>query len=347
MILWFSLLNRLKRIKNNGWLFFLEVLSISIILYITIIFICQVLETQKRISFFRKKSSTSHYAIQIRPDDAFSIGTTQRFGEAYARNGMNTYKVQITGIDERYPIYCNDGLIPPKQRAAFYNAQVAVLSFETAAKLKVHQGETFLLGDMPCKVLSLTSLPTWKNQLVLSNACFSKIKPKQNTGNSLTVSKEEFHENRSLLTPYAHEQLSERYRQEVKMQRIYLFFLSFFTFIFYLIAFCNMFLILFTKVRRNHIFYKILLLAGEDEICNWRATFMETLALYWLAFHFSILVALLTRPLLPSFFYFRFSLKLYIIGLFFTFFSCYFLTNILCKANRQSIIQDRSYHHVL
>lgn len=292
MTLNYSLTVRLRDKLLHWKIISLEILSLIVVFYFSMMFISKMTETQRIINHYQMKSQTPNIVYQLSeipfkeiPECKYTIHSK---GEIYLDHNGVTHKVNIMGIDHEHSNFYQDDIFKDNDELNFFEKNHLIVPVNISRNLGIYKGDVVSINDRPFRILGTTSDHSVSNHIVIPLDLFFEISQEQEFDVFLTMVEEYSRAYESELHFQKREPLSAIYSAEVNSQKYFQLFIIGFSVIFIFIAFCNMFLIIQTRVKRERKFHLVLWLCGENNRNYFLSSIIDYMLLCLMSFFGSV-----------------------------------------------------------
>lgn len=311
----YSLSIRLAERKKQYRLVLLELLSLTVVFYFTLMFISKLVETQDEIRYYRERATSQAvvYQLAAEPEGAWppGHGTLYRVARLYLTCEAGRYQVRVYGLDPHFSDFYHDGLFDKAPQASFFAEPKAIFAEDLARKMKLSPGDSITINGQALEVLATTADPWWKGKIAMASAFFPARNALTKEEIYLTLDASEGASHGPQLPILKEEKLGDAFQLEVQSLQSFQRFLAGFSTIFFLIAACNMTLILRSRFQRDLPIHRVMYVCGEGQKGFYLASALDYGLSAFLAYHAALLLYKLAQPLVPPFFYFSLSPRIY------------------------------------
>lgn len=302
---------KIKRVR----LLLLEVLSLSVVFYFALMFVCKLVDTHGDIAYYRSRTNVDEVVYQLEKAPEAKISdvdfTLYQKADQYVTVHSKTYKAQVIGIDQNFSSFYHDHLFQNIVKKKALSHSDAILSQSVAREMSAKEGDTLTLNHQVLKIIGITDDPWWKGKVAVSFSILPASELAQPKSLYLTIRRENVELVENQLSVLDQTDLAQSLQNEINSLRAFQRFLLSFSAVFFLIAGCNLMLILRTRFRRERGLHQILYLCGETRGTYYLASMIDGLTMCISSDFIALLIYRLMRPFVPSFFYFALTPTIY------------------------------------
>lgn len=341
---------KLRERASNPKILLLLVFSLAIAFYFSIMFVSKVHEVNIDINFYDNKARTAgimHSSSKITTDFDPKNTTIVKKSHVYLSNSDgNLSKTALSVIDSNYFEFFRFINFNKLDWQSFVSNPKAILVHKNIARDRgIKIGDLVTVNGVSFTCISVLSQHDFKDSIVINESGREMIKllGGEEYKNEVFIQNYDFDNNKAKLKNMKFESFDTIVKSDIKSLSVFKLFLIAFSSVFILISLLNVYLIIYSAIRKERVKYLIKNVLGESKLSFFLSSSIDIMLICLVSYHFSLVLYYLLISSVPSFFYYEISLYDYIINGLFIVISSIVISVILCLKQIKTSIEELRY----
>lgn len=316
MKLGYSILLKIKERFSDKRLSLLTIISISVGLYFTIMFLSKFERIDQDIHYYRELMNNNAYIYtyhfdEDKPDFSEIDSSVIYNGDKEITYDGDKILVKIIGLDNNFNKFYNGKLFTDDDISKMDQLDYAFVGTDLARKHKLVENSKVTIDNNDYVVFKVVDYPDFRDALILFNDGIIEVSGSYPRSFDILSNDKFFDTNKEP------QSLKEFYYNHVVSNNSFKAFIVIMSTIFIFISLLNVYLIILTNIEKEIKNRVIRSVFGERANLYSLATALELTFIVFISYHLGVIFYYLLKDFVPNFFYFELSFKVYILEMIF------------------------------